>query len=298
MDSIFKNIGFAVNNSWALTGQLITIIPLVWFSYKILKNFKDEIINEHNQQGAIPILAVIYTIISGCYCYNFIINFDSIIITNQSKILDVLNVLDDSIFYMRAINLLTISALTAFTFNFIKSLYTLNSLEFGMLNNKALKEIFGYNKNKAIFEGFLRLIIAIIFIYIEKKLGKTSLEILKPINSDALDFEDSNFFFSLGIWISSLYSSLFLWLIVLNKYLDTKKSISKKWYRLSFYQFGCGLIIGLIFCFIGSPYTEKFKYILSSILIFGVITSFFLIGLIIRNEWLNYKYGSIQYIPQ
>jgi hypothetical protein len=294
INNIFEFIGFDISDNWAFIPQLLTLVPLAFFTFKSIRVFYKESVSEHNQQGAIPILAVVYSIISVMYCYIFTKNFGTVIGITHYKILNILDYNDNQKYYIFTIKLLTSTALLAFTFNFYKSLYTLNSLEFGVLNKKPLKSIFEKSNKKAIIEAILRFLIACIFIYLEKKLGTTNYNAQKPINNDAFNFSDPTFIYYLGLIISGLYFALFLWVLIFHKGLDKKKEIPIRWYKYTYIQFISGFVVGLLFVFVGSNYTSEYKELLLLIFSFGVIASLVLIASIIINEYYSHTNGQLQ----
>jgi len=295
LEDILHFLGFDTSNNWVFFSQLATLIPISIFGIKSLKVFYKESISEYNQQGAMPVLAAVYSIISIFYCYIFIKNFGTIINIANLKVLNSLNYLDNQFLYTFAIRLLASTALVAFSFNFLKSLYTLNSLEFGLLTGVSLNKILNNDKKKALFEAFIRLIVAGVFICLEKKLGTTNYIALKAENSNPLEFKGEKFILILGCWIAFLYSLLLIWLLFLQCFLDKECLLGTKWYKNSFWQFFFGLIVGLIFIFIGYASLEDFKVLLLILLSAGVVSSFGVIITILINEKRKQVNGKLQH---
>lgn len=284
-----NKVGLDADNMWAFFPQLVTLIPLGWFTYKSIVVIKEEITGEHNQQGAIPILAFIYMLFAIYYILLFITHFGEYISLNNYTVRNILDYTDSQELYLFGINLLSAVVLSALTFNFLKSFYTLNALEFGLVNKLSLKATFKSNKLKAWVEGIIRFGAAFLFIVIEKKFAFS--------NSIELS-ESTGFLISIGKWIVALYLSTLLWLLLMNiclaKY-DGANLFSKAWYTFSYIQFISGLVVGSILIWLGTlDITDgrTVKFSLPAVLVLGIISSALVVFAIVANELRAYRHGT------
>lgn len=293
--NFFNSLGLDTRNYWALSSQIIAFFPFVWFTWNSILLFIKGLRGEHAKQGSIPVLAFLYMIFSVWFTILFIRNFGEIRDFNEQQILNILSLTDPSFWYLLFLNLLTACILIAFTTNFCKSFYTLNSLEFGWLQNKELKEIFELdksnavnkgaknwlNRNKQYFEAVVRLVIASFFVFIEKHLATPKLEINR---------QGETFLIKLGLLTMGLYFFLLMWTYLYDKWFDKKeltndRAFSKQWYKRLYWQFGCGFIIGLFLVFFGwGKKDELYKMILLISLLVGIFSSIIIIITILKNE--------------
>jgi len=267
--------------------QIFSYLSILWFSIKSGKVIRRELKKEHFQQGVLPILAFVYMGFSIFYTYEFIKNFDEISSLNERVLRDYfadfqfLN-LNENVF---KINLLTCLILSAFTFNFSKSFFSLNSLEFGYFNEVALKELFEQNKIKVILEGCVRLFIAYKFVTLEHLFSQENI----ISNQDPKKYLGE--IGQTGLW---LYGSLVLWAIIIT-YLSISKSkrlFTWAWYVLTFIQFIFGVLLTYYFIFFSKNEMPSGEYLQTFYLTLwlGFIISTGIILSIIINECLNPKY--------
>lgn len=288
------DIGIQIYEPWVFIPQLLTVIPLWIYLYKSISVISKEIKSEHNQQGAVPILAFVYMLFSCYYVIHFILNFGAIISGAEFHLRNANpqgENIQRNILFMK---LLTVGALLAFTTNFFKSFYTLNSLEFGKLSQHTLKKIFNSDNTKAWVEGIFRLIIATLFIRLEKALANSDTSSINaPKVGDVQYFQEPTFLSDLG-WIAlPLYIFMGIWLLILNLYLDktnSSKIMPNYWYKWSGWQFCSGLIISGVFIYLGSLSSispRDMNDILLLILGVGIFFSLALIFSVFRNEYLS-----------
>lgn len=295
INNFLENIGLDPCFKFAFVSQLVCTIPLLYFGIKSILTFKKEIVSEHNQQGAIPILAIVYTLISCWYCFLFISNFDILFRLCQNKVTDQLSVFDNASLHTNSILLLVSCSLVAFSFNFSKSLYTLNCLEFGLINKYSLKEVFVKNNFKALLEGFIRIFISFLFIYLEKILGTSNYDNLKVTNIDVFIWQEPTFLKDIGSIISILYLLLIIWVGIIFIF-DKSKVIPRKWFYLNLIQFLSGIIVGLSILFLGIDYNiiKGYKELVLLIAPIGTFFSILLIIVILLLEIPRKKNGDIQ----
>lgn len=286
----YYGIWLASGDFWTNLSRSLVLFAIGWFSYRTIVVFLTESINEKNHQGSIPILAIVYTLASLIFFYFFYYSFEEILQVCRYKILSILNYSDNQELYLYGINILTSFALIAFSFNMMKAIFTLNSLEFGLIYNSNLKEVFNGKKNRAFIESLFRFLIAIAFIILENKLNTTSDNLLQAqIRDGVKHIEPTNFLLLIGCWISTLYLLLLIWLGIIFKFLDKESKLKNDWYKNSFWQFLLGLIIGIVFIALGSPLEKEF-YLIS--LMAGIIFCFLLVYFIIKIELIHFKNGA------
>lgn len=302
--NFLEYLGLDTTNLWAIIPQCLTVLPIVWFFYKSIKVIKAEILAEHNAKGAVPILAFIYMVFAIIFTFIFVRNFGEIISYNNELMRNILAntkvITDYYEIYLLGMNSLTAVVLTAFIFNFFKSFFTLNALEFGLLNNISLKSIFNSSRFKAWLEGFLRFVIAFLFIAIEKELAFTdTVELHQTSNSDAFHFQGNNFIEKIGWMTIFLYGATIIWLFLMHVYMDKnedkKNNFRGWWYTLSYSQYLSGFVVGLIFVWLGTMEIddgEKIKLLLSGFLVIGLICSIVIVGSIVSNEIIIKKNGA------
>lgn len=276
---------------YSYLSRYVVLIAVGWFTYRTFNLFINESINEKNQQGSIPILAMVYTFASLFFYLLFFKSFGDIISVSDFKIRMALNCIDDYVpLYVIGIRGLTSLALVAFSFNMMKAIFTLNSLEFGFIYNKTLKTVFGDKQFKVFLEAFLRFLIALAFINLEYTLNASSYIVLTPLSSNALSFQEpSNYLLIIGCWVSLLYTLLLSWLGIIFKFLDYEMNLDIEWYKNSFRQFMLGLIIGFVFILLGSP-LKKEIYLIT--LVAGILSCLSLIYYVIKNEIINLRNGA------
>lgn len=131
----YYGIWLASGDFWTNLSRSLVLFAIGWFSYRTIVVFLTESINEKNHQGSIPILAIVYTLASLIFFYFFYYSFEEILQVCRYKILSILNYSDNQELYLYGINILTSFALIAFSFNMMKAIFTLNSLEFGLIYN-------------------------------------------------------------------------------------------------------------------------------------------------------------------
>jgi hypothetical protein len=303
LNLIANNIGFDTKNYWALSSQIIAIIPFGWFTWHSVLLFIRGLRGEHAKQGSIPVLAFLYMVFSIWFTILFIRNFGEIRDFNERQLLNILDHTDSLFLYLLFLNILTSSILIAFTANFCKSFYTLNSLEFGILQDKELKEVFKLsdnnaageenknwlNKNKQYIEAFVRLVIACFFVFLEKMLATPKIEI---------NAKGESFLTDLGLLTIGLYFFLLLWLRLYDRWFDKKDANTVRifpdsWYKNSYWQFGCGLLIGIFWVFFGlGQKDETYKMILLVSLLVGIASAGKIIYTIIQNELVQQNRGT------
>jgi hypothetical protein len=266
--------------------QIVALISIGWFAVKSIIVIKRELRKEHFQQGVIPVLALVYMFFCVVFTFKFVGNFDEINSLNERILRDYfddfkfLNINENVIY----INLLTSLVLTAFTFNFAKSFFSLNSLEFGYFNEVKLKDLFSSNKLGVALEAIFRFFIAFQFVSLEHIFSSDSI----TLNQDPLGYlKDVG---NTGLW---LYVLLILWLILVTYLSRYKKQRLFKitWYILSFIQFIFGAIITYYFIFFSESAMQSGEYlkVFYMTLILGFVFSLGIIASIVINEFVNPK---------
>jgi len=245
-------LDLTLGNGFVLFFQILGLIILVYFLFSSIWSLRSELIKEKGQQGNFPALGAVYMILSALFIFMFIANFDEFVESFSNVYNNLFSqkygeesefkfILDKNRESELSTNLSVIKfslllVLLGFSANFSKSFFTLNSLEFGVINGQKLVDTFK-NKSIAIIEALLRFIIAFIFIVTE-----TEISFLKISDKNIIS-EFNNFSF-LTI---CLYSALILWLIIILKW--TSIDNIEKWKKLSRNQFIFGLLTAIAFFF-------------------------------------------------
>jgi len=207
----------------------------------VIEGFKQE----HKEQGIIPVLAYIYMGFCAYFTLLFIRNFGEITSANQDLFKLAIEGVANENFYLKMFNPVFACVLIAFTANFCKSFFTMNSLEFGFLNGKKYGKLF---ENKrlvlVLVDSALRLAAAYFFIQIEHTISSKT----NYLNS----FEFIN---NIGWQALQLYGCILLWLLFNWMVLSNYKIIEKSWYWWTLIQFFGGLLLGFALIFFGSKGT-------------------------------------------
>lgn len=265
---------------------ILGFIGLVYFSIKSFVIFVKTIIEETTGNGdyIIPILGLAYAVFSIIFISLFI--FHSKELSNL-----VIESFGSSMkweFARRMVRASVYVVVIAFVWNFSKAFYTLNSVEFGELNsqsvslrsqNESQDQIFNNRLSlilKSLIEVIIRILIAGLFIYIEKHL-----ENVQSIEK----MED------LSVYITFLYFGLLVWIFWFS-YVFDKPSIEIK--TAMVWQFSLGLLMGLLVLCVSIGeykwfpfYNIEYNSILGSICYF--IPAFLICSFIIYIEIITWK---------
>jgi len=260
--------------------QVVSILVLLRYVYKSSKVLKYGLKEEYKQHGILPVLGIVYLILSGYFIFTFIRFFNKIYTANSRALLD------SSQYYLENFNLIDrifdcsiILLLFGFTVNFSKAIYTMNSLEYGVLISPVFgKNIYKQNKKReVIIDVVIRLLIAVFFVLLENRLS----------NSDHLfEGNDLSSFVWTGIFSLALYLCALIWFFH-NTRLDrkTNKILNGYWTVLTGVQFLSGLGISIFIILIGYSHNKP-DYTTLGLLYSGAIGLFSLILLfsIFLNE--------------
>jgi hypothetical protein len=234
--------------------QIVGLFFLVYFFILSFVALYKEFIIESKQQGTFPAIGFVYMLLSRLYIFLLIMNLDDIANIVSQKFIDLYSQknggthledfvlsakqIEEVTYYSNQIQNVLIVILTAFAINFSKAFFSLNSLEFGTLNGNHLKSIFNVKRVRSILEVLLRIIIAFIFIAIEKELSFTD------YNADK--FKYIPFFQHISIQMGILYGLMLLWLAVIIT-ITYKNKAFNSWNILNGVQFLLGIMLAYFF---------------------------------------------------
>jgi hypothetical protein len=277
-----------VNNSWASGLQIIVLVPAIWYSILLLTLIVKELKNDSYKK--FPALSICYLILCGIFIFLFIKNFPSFINAGV-KLVGVFP------FWCR---LLYSLVLLAFTVNFMKSLHTLHSLEYGKI---AGKEFNITNRRKQISEFIFRLFIAALFIIMEESLALAN-DIEPTVHEGVIEsmahplFQHLNSFILSVFNINSdspnktftligtmgivLYLFILIWWRLFIKCDYKVIGFDEDWVDKSFWQFLSGFIVCAVLWFLGNFGNSVNGLFL--ILLLGIASSVCLIVMIVLNE--------------
>jgi hypothetical protein len=245
---------FKFGNGFVLAAQIISILLLLYFLlYKSLKDLKEA--------QAFPALAVIYMLFSAAFILIFIGYFGyttkSYLAGFEEHYRNYHNTHDRYVdedrvaeirFYQTLISIALPFVLSAFVANFSKAFSTLNSLEVGLLNDTKLS-VLSLGKTTKLSEGFLRFVIAVAFIAIEKQLSDWN---------HGGNFSFVGLFQSLAGVIAGLYLFLLCWYAILAKKVWFVPAF--RWWRfLTPVQFAAGVALSLFLLFFSRVSDENVK---------------------------------------
>ncbi|GHT39947.1 hypothetical protein FACS189437_04740 [Bacteroidia bacterium] len=222
---------------------IISVCGLAYFAIKtivvILETLKEEI-NDPNTY-ALPLLGICYALVSIYFIFSFVIKSNEIVKC-------VLNNIDtgDINWLKSLISFSSYTVITAFVWNFSKAFFTINSLDFGELNAQKINH--NADKKLVIPELLIRIIIALLFIYIEKSLYYEFAHSSK-INHESIT--------EISFWIIFLYVGLISWNLWFQTHFHLTNTLSvdspcnsDNSFLLLLLQFMMGLLLGIfILCF-------------------------------------------------
>lgn len=232
--------------------QIFCFLILIYFTIRsifvVIQGFK----NEHKEQGIIPVLAYVYMLFSVFFTIRLILNFGELSLVNRNVLQLSTDGISNNTFYLGWFNPVFACVLIAFTANFCKSFFTMNSLEFGFLNGMKYGTLFKNKSSIHIFmDSLFRLLAAFFFINIEHSIGS------------AANYSNANLFpfiTNIGIQAILLYGCVLVWLLYNWIFLSDYTVIKKAWYTWTLFQFIGGLALGVSLLLFGSQgTTDNYK---------------------------------------
>jgi hypothetical protein len=277
---------FRFDTGFVFIAQVISILLLIYFLGKSFRELKDV--------HSLPALGVIYMLLSAIFILIFIGYFGTTTkdylswfefnyrnyFNSKDRYVDEDRVADIQ-FYKFWMSIALIFVLSAFVINFSKAFSTLNSLELGVLNGEKLSELTLGNR-RIFFEGLLRVIIALVFIAIEKELADWN-------RGGKYDFVE--LFRFLGWVIAALYLFLLIWYLILRKNVWSRPKF-KVWRFLTPIQFAAGIVLALIYRFFSSINDENIPDWTRSFLAFVIlmmVLATIIIGIVAATEILGHR---------
>ena len=233
------------------------------------------LLEEHKRFGAMPILGILYMLFSTLFIISFISNFGIIGEANARVFRLTVEDGDHEVFYLDLFKIVYDFVIIAFTSNFCKSFYTINSLEFGLLNGERYGLLFENQKALFISDTILRCFTAFFFIQIEHEISSGA-----DFNKDLFDS-----IFWLGILTVFLYLSVLAWLYLLksaSKRNPDKCKLDKSWRFWTKVQFWGGLVFGLSLIGLGQKMQlELSLFIPVSASVIGILAGSILTSIVI-----------------